>query len=395
QASNSNSQPLGSFQSRYNNNKRPASSYYCSHCKIHGHSYERCFKVHGYPPGFKGFKEKKVAETVQHSADSATSVDLKPASDQSALSATASISQEQYNYLVELLQNISTNINADNDDPEISHSANLAGKLCLLSTMETHWVIDSGATDHVCNDLHSFSDCKPLDGDILIPDGKRVRITHIGTVILNDSIKLQHVLYAPDFKFNLISVPKLCKDMSCSVVFNHHGCFIQGHFLKEHQLPLGNIVAGLYHFKNDCKSQSHDQHLPIMNNVSRPIVDKAHLWHLRLGHLPFSQLKHLLSPFDVGFSFDALICQICPAAKQSRLPFPTSSIKSTRAFQLLHIDLWGPYKVKTHNGCNQFITIVDDFTRFTWTHLIKNKSDVASVLPTFAMFVETQFGAQI
>ncbi|CAO2824658.1 unnamed protein product [Amaranthus hypochondriacus] len=29
------------------------STYYCDHCKIPGHSIERCFKHNGYPPGFK------------------------------------------------------------------------------------------------------------------------------------------------------------------------------------------------------------------------------------------------------------------------------------------------------------------------------------------------------
>ncbi|KAI9160054.1 hypothetical protein LWI28_004620 [Acer negundo] len=26
---------------------------YCTHCKIHGHTIDRCFKIHGYPPGYK------------------------------------------------------------------------------------------------------------------------------------------------------------------------------------------------------------------------------------------------------------------------------------------------------------------------------------------------------
>lgn len=40
--------------------KRP-SSYFCDHCKVNGHSMDRCFKLHGYPPGFK----RKFAGCVQ------------------------------------------------------------------------------------------------------------------------------------------------------------------------------------------------------------------------------------------------------------------------------------------------------------------------------------------
>ncbi|XP_056693771.1 uncharacterized protein [Spinacia oleracea] len=39
-------------------------TYYCDHCKVNGHSTERCFKLHGYPPGFTGFKsDKRTAAT--------------------------------------------------------------------------------------------------------------------------------------------------------------------------------------------------------------------------------------------------------------------------------------------------------------------------------------------
>ncbi|XP_074327777.1 uncharacterized protein LOC141665691 [Apium graveolens] len=39
------------------NNKK----YFCDHCKIPGHSIERCFKLHGYPPGFKPSQPRKYA----------------------------------------------------------------------------------------------------------------------------------------------------------------------------------------------------------------------------------------------------------------------------------------------------------------------------------------------
>ena len=84
-----------------------------------------------------------------------------------------------------------------------------------------------------------------------------------------------------------------------------------------------------------------------------------------LGHLPFSKLSHVLPFFKNKPKYIDTICQICPASKQCRLPFPTSEIKSTKPFHLLHIDVWGPYKHATPSNCTFFITIVDDFTRYT------------------------------
>lgn len=40
--------------------------YFCDHCKVLGHSIQRCFKVHGYPPGHILYnKNRKVVATVQ------------------------------------------------------------------------------------------------------------------------------------------------------------------------------------------------------------------------------------------------------------------------------------------------------------------------------------------
>ncbi|XP_056692183.1 uncharacterized protein [Spinacia oleracea] len=50
-------QVTGSQQTGFQNNRgKTGSSHFCTHCKIPGHSIERCFKIHGYPPGFKHFK---------------------------------------------------------------------------------------------------------------------------------------------------------------------------------------------------------------------------------------------------------------------------------------------------------------------------------------------------
>lgn len=62
---------------------------------------------------------------------------------------------------------------------------------------------------------------------------------------------------------------------------------------------------------------------------------------------------------------------ICPCAKQTRLPFPSSSIKSTSPFDLIHMDIWGPYKVATLDGNKYFLAVVDDYSRMTWVFLLK------------------------
>lgn len=49
-------------QSQNRSNKR-ASFYFCDHCKVRGHSKERCFKIHGHPLGWKFNYPKRAAIT--------------------------------------------------------------------------------------------------------------------------------------------------------------------------------------------------------------------------------------------------------------------------------------------------------------------------------------------
>ena len=134
------------------------------------------------------------------------------------------------------------------------------------------------------------------------------------------------------------------------------------------------------HFNSFCNSVSND------NIVS--------LWHKRLGHLPMYQLKNLdfMNKHNCYFEFP---CDICPKARQHKLPFPSSSIHSTNTFDLIHIDTWGPYNTKTYDGFSYFLTIVDDYSRTTWSHLLSTKSNAFSVLKGFIAMVQTQFGKSI
>ena len=88
-------------------------------------------------------------------------------------------------------------------------------------------------------------------------------------------------------------------------------------------------------------------------------------------------------------------CDVCPKARQHRLPFPLSQTQSSHLFELVHIDVWGPYHTATHGGYHYFLTIVEDFSRATWTHLLKTKSNAFPLLQTFTEMIFTQFKAKI
>ena len=154
----------------------------------------------------------------------------------------------QINAILSLFNKQKSNDINHPDSSLLSDVAHLASTFCLFSKLDKYgWIIDSVATDHMCNSIHSFLHLKDLSGHnhYTIPNGTIVRVTMAGDVKLHDDIILKNVLYVPQFRFNLISVQRLCHDNNVSLLFTHNMCMIQAPSMTR-PMSLGKIVHGLY-----------------------------------------------------------------------------------------------------------------------------------------------------
>lgn len=62
-----------------------------------------------------------------------------------------------------------------------------------MSNIGVTWVLDSGATNHICHDLSLFeryTNIDNVDDIITVPDGRKIQIMHKGIVHLNSDTKL-------------------------------------------------------------------------------------------------------------------------------------------------------------------------------------------------------------
>ena len=57
--------------------------------------------------------------------------------------------------------------------------------------------------------------------------------------------------------------------------------------------------------------------------------------------------------------------------------------------------MWGPYSLSSIHGQKYFLTIVDDYSRYTWVFPLKQKSEVVKILENFVVFIQTQFETPI
>ena len=64
-------------------------------------------------------------------------------------------------------------------------------------------------------------------------------------------------------------------------------------------------------------------------------------------------------------------------------------------FDVVHMDLWGPYKIPTLDRKYYFLTIVDDYSRFVWVHLLQLKSETIVAIKNFLSMIKTQFNSHV
>lgn len=110
-----------------------------------------------------------------------------------------------------------------------NHVANFAGTFsvqsshisCFTDTYGTGWIIDSGATDHMCLNkfLFNFLNSTSQIISISLPNDQFIDISSMGTVHRSNGIILTDILYVPSFKYNLISISKLTQQLQCNINF--------------------------------------------------------------------------------------------------------------------------------------------------------------------------------
>nr|GEX12328.1 ribonuclease H-like domain, reverse transcriptase, RNA-dependent DNA polymerase [Tanacetum cinerariifolium] len=136
------------------------------------------------------------------------------------------------------------------------------------------------------------------------------------------------------------------------------------------------------------------------NDLLTVTSSQAWLWHHRLLYLNFDTIN-LLSKYDIVTGLPKLkfvkdhICSSCELGKAKPKYFKTKTTPgSKRWLQILHMDLCGPMRVESFNGKKYVLVIVDDYSRYTWTHLLRSKDETLKVLIDFLKLVQRGLHAQ-
>ena len=264
--------------------------------------------------------------------------------------------------------------------------------------VKKRWIIDSGATCHMCNDKTDFTDFVEQDTDVILGDGHHLKAEGSGTITLEvdksdrkqETCTLKDVLYVPDLSYNLLSVSRATK-AGKTVDFSEAGCeIVDG---SQRLIATGSREGSLYFL--DCSGNDRQQ-----ANVAGS-VSQEKLWHRRYGHLGMQNLERLVvEDMVVGLRSDMTqdtgVCEPCAEGKHRRSKFPTAGGKRGKEIlDLVHSDVCGKMSTGLLSGYEYFLTIIDDKTRYTWIYVLKHKDEVFAQFLEWKALVENSTGRKL
>ena len=111
-----------------------------------------------------------------------------------------------------------------------------------------------------------------------------------------------------------------------------------------------------------------------------------------MGHISKEQVERLISSGILPrLDFDDLeICVDCVKGKLTKTK-RKGATRSQNLLEIVHTDISGPYST-TLCGKKYFITFIDDFSRYGYVYLIKEKTDTLEMFKVFWTEVEKQLG---
>ena len=205
-----------------------------------------------------------------------------------------------------------------------------------VSTAPHLWIIDSGASSHMCSSKADFSEYTVLDKaeSVTIADGTEVQVVGKGSVKLRVQVgrgkqrnaTVNDVLHVPNLNSNLFSV-KAATQGGFVIQFGHTRRWLKDKYGIVH--AMGTIKNKLYY-------------LDLADSVHQACTAKTDsIWHKRLAHVCHSTIRSAsnqalvegadLSNVSVG------LCESCQKGKMTRKPFKSAGgIKSQRTLELVH-----------------------------------------------------------
>ena len=198
------------------------------------------------------------------------------------------------------------------------------------------------------------------------------------------------MLFIPSLSKNITSSSCLEEVDGYEIVIKNKRCSIYYKNLLYGVCPLVNVLYVLELEDKDVCNVNAKRLRP--NDLNLTFI-----WHCRLGHINEKHVEQLhkdglLSPFD----YESIgTCESCLLGKMTKTPFTGQSERASDLLGLVHTDVCRPMSSIARGGFQYFITFTDDFSRYGYIYLMRNKSESFEKFKEFQNEVQNQLGKTI
>jgi hypothetical protein len=211
-------------------------------------------------------------------------------------------------------------------------------------------------------------------------------------------ILLRDVLYVLSLHKNLISVSRLDKD-HYGCYFGHGKCAIGfnnayvGVALLHNELYLLSLCEKVYSL---CQVNEHVSVLDKEQKKRKRTHDSSKLWHCFLGHISRGRIESLVKNEILPLLEFSGIEQCIDCIKGKYVKQIKKGVnRSTPTLEIIHIDICGPFPVKSVDGSDSFIRFIDDYSRYGYIYPIKERSEALDKFKIFKAEVENYHDKRI
>nr|XP_016510923.1 PREDICTED: uncharacterized protein LOC107828175 [Nicotiana tabacum] len=147
---------------------------------------------------------------------------------------------------------------------------------------------------------------------VQLPTGNVVSVSHKETSLVLRNNNISNVLYIPEFKYNLLSISQLTKELQCMVAFFPDFCIFQDLYSGQVK-GIGKEKHGLYILQGGL---SQDSSATSINKCAHAasLNNSIDIWHWRLEHAPIDVIRKLdaLSTLNKGPQYGHSSCVYTP-----------------------------------------------------------------------------------
>lgn len=264
----------------------------------------------------------------------------------------------------------------------------------LVYDTKNLWYLDNGASNHMSGNRIFFVDLdETITGKVRFGDDSCIDIRGKGSIrfLFEDGVKktLENVYFIPDLKSNIVSLGQATEA----------GCEVR---MKDDILTLYDRNGLLMIRTTRSKNRLYKVIMEVETIKCLQLTsgNESTKWHARLGHIGLETMRMMISKELVTglphIKIEKETCVSCLRGKQTRQSFPqATSYRANQVLDLIHGDLCGPITLSTPAHKRYVFVIIDDYSRYMWTILLKEKSEAFDKFKKLKTLVEQETRATI